>query len=625
MIISCPSCSARYQLADSKIKTSGTRVRCPRCSHTFTVHPRREEDEISERTELFARRDDFLSKPKEQKETEKKPSALFDESESTKAPKPEAPKRVESPPKQAQEKQPEKEVKTKQEPEAEAEAEDVFDQKTMVSNEAPKDILSKVKKSRKPKDDPARVVSPKEIDEESEETWGEVGQVQEGDSTEGLELELSQDSSKPEGRPFGEATMLELRKVGQKSLKLKKYIKPVAAGLVIVGALYGVYFLIQQIDFSEVGSSESQQASAVVRPEAWYADLPGVYQDQLARIAALPEEDQESVENRALLAEALILNGLLSGAKDQVLSGLGIASGISLTQPNLAHGFYGLSAYAIGNNDEKMMLDLLSRWPEASQSGPEYRLLELLSLASQRKAEEALVAAQNLLKDFPEFQRGTDYSLLVALRNPAATQKVLNEGFLESLVADYQQHRETLNASLSELPKLYQSIDRRLKRSSLLPEASAPKEQREPQPEETPEPAPQPAEAESPDLAKPLPPNPMERKSTASRSRPTSLPKEDRQLVARNRASQNDRAAAEKLYEQGNEVYKSGSQDKALELYREALRKDPEFAEAYRQIGTIYMARKQPERALKSFKIYLTLRPQSSDKQMVESWINSLE
>ncbi|MGA0163561.1 MAG: zinc-ribbon domain-containing protein, partial [Bdellovibrionota bacterium] len=37
MIISCPSCSAKYHLADSKVKASGTKVRCPRCSYTFSV------------------------------------------------------------------------------------------------------------------------------------------------------------------------------------------------------------------------------------------------------------------------------------------------------------------------------------------------------------------------------------------------------------------------------------------------------------------------------------------------------------------------------------------------------------------------------------------------------------
>jgi len=42
-------------------------------------------------------------------------------------------------------------------------------------------------------------------------------------------------------------------------------------------------------------------------------------------------------------------------------------------------------------------------------------------------------------------------------------------------------------------------------------------------------------------------------------------------------------------------------------------------------MGMIYMARKESERALRSFKIYLQLKPETNDKQMVEGWISSLQ
>lgn len=39
MVIECSSCHARFKLADDKIKESGTRVRCTKCSEVFTVFP----------------------------------------------------------------------------------------------------------------------------------------------------------------------------------------------------------------------------------------------------------------------------------------------------------------------------------------------------------------------------------------------------------------------------------------------------------------------------------------------------------------------------------------------------------------------------------------------------------
>ena len=39
MIIQCSECQARFKLADEKIKPEGTKVRCSKCRHIFTVHP----------------------------------------------------------------------------------------------------------------------------------------------------------------------------------------------------------------------------------------------------------------------------------------------------------------------------------------------------------------------------------------------------------------------------------------------------------------------------------------------------------------------------------------------------------------------------------------------------------
>jgi predicted Zn finger-like uncharacterized protein len=39
MIIQCEVCDTRFRLADEKLKTSGTKVRCSKCKHVFTVMP----------------------------------------------------------------------------------------------------------------------------------------------------------------------------------------------------------------------------------------------------------------------------------------------------------------------------------------------------------------------------------------------------------------------------------------------------------------------------------------------------------------------------------------------------------------------------------------------------------
>ncbi len=39
MIVQCPECQTKYNLPDSKISPGGTKVRCSRCTHTFTAFP----------------------------------------------------------------------------------------------------------------------------------------------------------------------------------------------------------------------------------------------------------------------------------------------------------------------------------------------------------------------------------------------------------------------------------------------------------------------------------------------------------------------------------------------------------------------------------------------------------
>lgn len=38
MIVTCPACSARYKINESKIKGRGAKITCPRCAHRFVVY-----------------------------------------------------------------------------------------------------------------------------------------------------------------------------------------------------------------------------------------------------------------------------------------------------------------------------------------------------------------------------------------------------------------------------------------------------------------------------------------------------------------------------------------------------------------------------------------------------------
>lgn len=44
MIVTCPSCSARYKLDRSRVSARGAKITCPRCKHVFVVYPSREDE-----------------------------------------------------------------------------------------------------------------------------------------------------------------------------------------------------------------------------------------------------------------------------------------------------------------------------------------------------------------------------------------------------------------------------------------------------------------------------------------------------------------------------------------------------------------------------------------------------
>ena len=48
MIIQCEECESKFQLDDSMLKESGSKVRCSVCKRVFTVYPPEPDDEIFE-------------------------------------------------------------------------------------------------------------------------------------------------------------------------------------------------------------------------------------------------------------------------------------------------------------------------------------------------------------------------------------------------------------------------------------------------------------------------------------------------------------------------------------------------------------------------------------------------
>ncbi len=60
MIIACPNCDKKYQIADEKLAGKSRRLRCKNCREVFIIHPGKEESAsppsaIDERAARFAR------------------------------------------------------------------------------------------------------------------------------------------------------------------------------------------------------------------------------------------------------------------------------------------------------------------------------------------------------------------------------------------------------------------------------------------------------------------------------------------------------------------------------------------------------------------------------------------
>jgi predicted Zn finger-like uncharacterized protein len=609
MIITCSNCSARYQLADSKVKASGTKVRCPKCSNKFIIFP--EGTSVTgERTEMLGR----ASSPR-------MPTAVSPKSSDTHIQ--ERPAMVTH----SQQKKPadESDISFNQP----TRAYEAFDRPS-AARAAPTQPAPPVEDEmtpvfERPVHQP-HIAAPEEAHEEPQ-VRSEDGSF----SAEGGEVQNSQeDSGTPSNlRPFGAETLFEIQKADRK----RGFPRWVGVSVLVVALLSGTYFsfpYVQSILNREPSASATR--ISIERPSGWYRDDPGVYQEEMVRQAGLPPAEKEKPENVAVLAEALVLNGILSNAQDQINQGLLFAQKIQLEFPQSVAPLYSLSANAIAVDQLPLMKTILQRWPEPNRGDPEFRLLEFMTAIREGKVSEGLQMAKDLLTDFPDFQRANDYALWMSLQNGAAASAIIDRKFRDQLGTRYDGQRNLRERSLATLPSLYVEIDRLLGRKPKSQEVSTTKAESGTTREDDIRPTPRAVESVA-SLPGPTPrleekaPSIVEPKKAKAPVKKESrrLPPPSEELVENTKLDTKEKKDARKFLSQGNDFYRKGDVDGALAAYRQALKLDPEFSDVYKRLGILYMEQKRNDRAARSFKIYLQLKPQAPDRKEVEGWISKLQ
>jgi len=260
------------------------------------------------------------------------------------------------------------------------------------------------------------------------------------------------------------------------------------------------------------------------------------------------------------------------------------------------------------------MSELISRWPENKRDTPEYRLLEVVYLSKSGKLNEALQKSKSLFDDKPNFQRANNHAYLLTLKHKSQAEKVFSDSDMKKLSNLYERHHETLDRQITNLSGIYKEIDTLLGKTSPKKEAEKPEQKEVAQKKSTP---PKPTKSKTAEKKRPAP--------VVEKKQPTKLPKPNKELIALNNSAKKDRKEAQELFNKGNQLFDKGKSDEALTAFREVLRLDSEFADVYKRMGMIYMSKKDTERALRSFKIYLQLKPETEDKKLVEGWIKSLQ
>lgn len=612
MIITCSSCSARYQLADAKVKPKGTKVRCPRCSHKFTVFPEKKEENPAASTELFVRKQGVINDDRTLPPESVRPTQDSDFETTPVRKKPveddpfDQPTRAYDPGDLlGKTSDREEDSNSTADHNEMSEAEKAIDQAKGEDFSEPQVADSET--SKPPMEDPAKVQEPEKPRPEAAD----------GDLDDSGEV-----------RPFGDQTLFEIQKEGKKSKpRLLRYV----AGFFVFAALgAGAYYLSQTISFDSAKIMEARvEKIEINRPQNWYRDEPQTYQDILASVAGYPKKERAKALNRALLSETLVLHGLLTDQNSEVIQGLGYA-GSALNKEGVNLGVFANSAWAIWENKLEIQVQLLESWPDQLKQTPEYGLLKFMTLARTKQLPEAFSEVQTLVKKFPDFQRANDYGFYLSLRFRSEAKKHLPAPFRSKLEASYERHLSRLNKQLSKLPDFYSQIEQ-LRGSSKSVGGSKKKESaptraepKEPQKEEL-------ADEQPPFKRKAPVPNPFEigrSGNSGARSNgksKTGLPFASSDLIAKNSRVQTDRKAASNFLKEGNQKAQAGDDKAALLAYREAIKRDSSLAEVYKRIGMLYMRQQESQKARTAFQLYLRLSPNTSDKQVVEGWISSLE
>jgi predicted Zn finger-like uncharacterized protein len=653
MVVSCPKCSSRYQLSDEKIRSAGTKVRCPRCQNTFKVfpeNPSKAEEEV-EKTELSLPRHDFLKKQSAPKNPPPQAPAPSKEDVETgiraHRPAASAPETMRS--SKTREPSPFKRPQASTDP---------FDQSNWEDFESSDErrTTSNTRSTVEPKTVSAQPPS----DDSSEDT-----------------AKASPNSSEP--KPFGDATFLAIQKMGGAKEGRKKTLVALSFGLLAVSL--AVFFLLAPQTKAPLEVTQNEAQNTVIkltRPNNWYQDNPSVLQKFLSQMATLPKVEQDKPESKALIAEALVLNGIMTGAYDQVAQGTAIASDLITAYPTLAYGFYARAAYAVYKDDSSGLATLSSNWPKGNQMDPEYLLINSLVLAKGGQRSTALLMAKDLIEKLPDFQRAQYVALSIALDSSKEAEATLGDKKIASLTKAFTKAKESFQTNGSALPDLFNNIDKKMLRRSSAMTASKSAETSPPAPmkpeikaeaktvkvndkkkddsltkslnekaqkqltekttekkevETTAESAPAPAvqtvekpkvepspEKAAPDKAVAEKPTPKTPAKTTNK-----LPPPDSELIASNKQARKEESEAGKLYQMGLTQIEQGRPDEAIMSFQKSLRFDPDYAESYRKLGEIYMKKDERDKALRSLKIYLRLRPDSSDRQVVQGWISSLE
>ncbi len=613
MQVTCPQCSSRYKLPDEKVKAKGTKVRCPRCQHAFYIYPEKAEAPAAASRPSMQRAPAPPPVRPNPKPDIAEPLADFMDHQQSRGPD--------------------------RAPAVEEPSDDFdshFDSDRTVVSQVDPSLFSRPAKpeSKASPASPApiigsksRVESAQDVDiAPSKEFATHISDVIRPAS---LEDEAS--------RPFGDATLAQI----QVQIKKEKKVPWRAIGLgTFVLTLIGLsWYVIENRKAipavkDNTSSGPSFQAEPVIptklnKPSKWYRDDPLVYQDFLNQMAALPSSEQSNPEKRALISEALIMNGVLSGNNDQVVTGLGYASSLLAAYPNAIYGFGGLALFAIFQEDTATLENLLKRWPQAGDVTPDLRLIRMIVAGRHSKEvdgpKEALRLGQSLLDEYPEFTRALAWFLLFATENPSLTDMaIVGTNDYSALVKQFGKTLQYFKANQIPLPELYRNLERKLSRKGLL-NASAKDEKKSPAPppvEQKKQASPPPAKTTKTAAAIKPKVAPAKKPSPAV---PSQLPKPDPDLIALNMQSQSTKQKGQLSFSLGQQQLQQNKVNEAINSFQEAIRSDPSLSEAYKQLGIIYMGRQQRDRALKNLKLYLQLKPDSTDRQIVLGWIESLQ